>query len=678
MNIIGKIKILLKNNWVELTIFILFISLYAATSSRSIIQGDTGDFLSAAATGGIPHQPGYPLYSLISRIAFLVPFGNPAWQVNLLSAIFASFALVFTYKTIKTIMNSVLSAIFGTLSLGIYQSFWFYALVAEIHILQVLLLSMLFYYLVLLIKTKSVKYLYFSAFVFGLGVSNNHTVIFTIPGIVLVLILLREQINLKNYIIVVLSSLLGLLPYGYLAWIAYLNPITKWGTINNLGSFLSFFFRSQYGTFNWEVTNYWGPFIYSSFVHFFVSIFTTSWYLLPFFVISLLYLVKKNIYYWLFLIGFVFVGPFYYLLMDSPILSVTVAANSEQYLSYSFFFFSILAAFGLNIILKKYKSRKTWIVCTLVVLFFVIPFIYNLPKVRLDDNHLTEIYTKFQLSEIPENSIFITSGDSPYLQILYWQYVTGYRKDVTVISYSLLNKSWYRDSLEQEHPELGDLFDSNALIYNKLCNKYAANDKLFISPMNSVLDTLFQANCKIIPYGLITKVVPKNKIPDIQQIKNFNDKEWNRFTQLLPPLNTFADQYSRSRETLFRFSEHFSFLGSYYVNEGKSGWALNAFQEARLISPDEVNSIIGEAGLLYKDGRTTDAIKILEEGVKREPSISQLYQNLGVYYLEVLRKDKAYENFKKYLSFNPTDDPDILSIKNFISSYETSPLIKLP
>jgi tetratricopeptide (TPR) repeat protein len=196
--------------------------------------------------------------------------------------------------------------------------------------------------------------------------------------------------------------------------------------------------------------------------------------------------------------------------------------------------------------------------------------------------------------------------------------------------------------------------------------------------MNSVLDTLFQANCKIIPYGLITKVVPKNKIPDIQQIKNFNDKEWNRFTQLLPPLNTFADQYSRSRETLFRFGEHFSFLGSYYINEGKSGWALNAFQEARLISPDEVNSIIGEAGLLYKDGRTTDAIKILEEGVKREPSTSQLYQNLGVYYLKILRKDKAYENFKKYLSFNPTDDPDIPSIKNFISSYETNPLIKLP
>ncbi len=50
--------------------------------------------------------------------------------------------------------------------------------------------------------------------------------------------------------------------------------------------------------------------------------------------------------------------------------------------------------------------------------------------------------------------------------------------------------------------------------------------------------------------------------------------------------------------------------------------------------------------------------------------ISQIYKNLGVYYLKILRQDKAYENFKKYLSFNLTDNPDLLNISTFITFYE--------
>lgn len=672
MNISGKIKILLKGNWVELIIFIISLSLYVLTSSRSIVQGDTGEFLFVAVTGGVPHQPGYPLYSLISRIAFLLPLGNPAWQVTLLSAIFASLATVFTFKIIKTITNSIPSALFGALSLGTYQSFWFYALVAQIHILQVLLLSLLFYFLVLLSKTKNVKYLYLSSFIFGLGVSNNHSIIFTVPSLILAVIFFRKQITLKRLLINGFISLLGLLPYVYLVWVESLKPPLNWGGIYNLGSFLTFFFRTNYGTFNWSVQAPWAPFIYSPFIHFFVSIWGTSWYILPFLAASLFYLAKKNINYWLFFLGLIFMGPFFYLLMNNALRSVIDDANSEQYLSYPFFFISILAALGLNLILTKYKLRKTWLFSILVVLFFITPLVYNLPKVRLDNNQLTEVTTKFQLSELPENSILFAVGDNPYLPSMYWQYVMGYRKDITIVAFSLLSTSWYRDSLRLQHPELADILNSNSLNYSTLCEKYAAKGNLFISPWYTEFDVFFQDNCKIIPYGLVAKVVPANKVPNIQDIKDFNDEEWAKFTRLLPPLNTFSDQYSRGRETLFDLSEQHNYYGLYYLNENRPDWALKKFQEARKISPDETNSIVGESTLLYKNGKIAEVISILEDGIKRNPTTFQLYKNLAILYQKTNRPDKAYENFKKYLSFNPVDDTDVSNIKIFISSYENN------
>lgn len=59
---------------------------------------DCGEFIAVAATLGIPHPPGTPLYLLISRIFTLIPlFADISARVNFLSALSSAFTAMFGY-----------------------------------------------------------------------------------------------------------------------------------------------------------------------------------------------------------------------------------------------------------------------------------------------------------------------------------------------------------------------------------------------------------------------------------------------------------------------------------------------------------------------------------------------------------------------------------------------------
>ncbi len=53
---------------------------------------DAGDFVTASALLGVPHPTGFPLYTLLGKLAALVPFGPIAFRLSLLSGVFAGVA----------------------------------------------------------------------------------------------------------------------------------------------------------------------------------------------------------------------------------------------------------------------------------------------------------------------------------------------------------------------------------------------------------------------------------------------------------------------------------------------------------------------------------------------------------------------------------------------------------
>jgi len=76
-------------------LFVLSLGLYVRTLAPSVVDifSDTLEFQLVGPTLGIAHETGYPLYTLLSWLfARLMPLGDAAFRVNLLSAVCAALA----------------------------------------------------------------------------------------------------------------------------------------------------------------------------------------------------------------------------------------------------------------------------------------------------------------------------------------------------------------------------------------------------------------------------------------------------------------------------------------------------------------------------------------------------------------------------------------------------------
>jgi len=62
---------------------------------------DGGDLVTAVARGSIPHPPGFPTYLLLGELFIRLPWGNPAWRLNLMSAVLAAGAAGLTAAAVS-------------------------------------------------------------------------------------------------------------------------------------------------------------------------------------------------------------------------------------------------------------------------------------------------------------------------------------------------------------------------------------------------------------------------------------------------------------------------------------------------------------------------------------------------------------------------------------------------
>jgi hypothetical protein len=138
-----------KHNYITgWAIFVLTSIVYLYTMQPNLSFWDCGEFAACAYTLSVPHPPGAPLWTLIGRVATILPIGsNPAVKINTMSAVSSGFTVMFLYLVLVMVIKSWkgepkhrwdaftifgASAI-GALSYAFCDSFWFNALEAEVY-----------------------------------------------------------------------------------------------------------------------------------------------------------------------------------------------------------------------------------------------------------------------------------------------------------------------------------------------------------------------------------------------------------------------------------------------------------------------------------------------------------------------------------------------------------------
>jgi hypothetical protein len=170
---------------------------YVRTLAPGVVAGNSGEFQYVAAILGIPHSTGYPLYTLLGKAFTLLPVGNVAYRVNLLSAVAAALAVAAVYALALRLTGRRLLSGAMALSFAFAASFWSAALIAEVHTLNVAFIAL---DVVLLLRWGSRQRLLprpvvawpelrFFALAYGLSLAHHRMSILLVPAVAAYIVL---------------------------------------------------------------------------------------------------------------------------------------------------------------------------------------------------------------------------------------------------------------------------------------------------------------------------------------------------------------------------------------------------------------------------------------------------------------------------------------------------------
>lgn len=160
----------------------------------------------------------HPLYYIVALGAKMLPVGTFGYRANLVSAFAGAVAVANLYLLVRLWLGRNFPAIIAATTLAVSHTFWQHASIAETYTLWTALFVAELVVLLHYSRTRQRSYLYALGLLNGLAIAVHMLAV--IPGlcyVVLLLVLLgRRAIRLKEAALVVVFWMIGALPYEYL------------------------------------------------------------------------------------------------------------------------------------------------------------------------------------------------------------------------------------------------------------------------------------------------------------------------------------------------------------------------------------------------------------------------------------------------------------------------------
>jgi dolichyl-phosphate-mannose-protein mannosyltransferase len=240
--------------WAEAFAGLAVLAVYLRTLAPTVVGGDSGELVTVAATLGVAHPPGYPLYTLLAHAFTWLPFGGVPARVNLLSAVCGALAAALACRAVRRATGEAWSGVLAAGALAFSPLVWPYAVTAEVFPLNDLFVAALALCAVEAERTDepAVRRRALAAFAFlaGLAAANHHTIVFVAAPFA-VYLLARNRALLAPRLVLALAAAAaaGASPYLYLPWAAARGPAIAWGDPSSGAGFLAHVLRREYGTF---------------------------------------------------------------------------------------------------------------------------------------------------------------------------------------------------------------------------------------------------------------------------------------------------------------------------------------------------------------------------------------------------------------------------------------------
>jgi hypothetical protein len=391
------------NRWIQqIFLFVLCLGILLLTMVPTIYTLDSAEFTVGAATLGIVHGPGYPLYLVLAHATTWLPVGDIAYRVNLFSALCLALTAPCLYGLLDDIVQDRWIALCVTLCALWSRSIWLTGLFAEVYGPQLLTLAACGWWLAHGYRAQvSTSMALLGGLLVGLTLAMAPSSVFFVFGLVIVFLKLRiswrDRILAAGVSLIVFVVPLIYFPIRYAAQPDFnlagvYNAEGQFkavdlGQISNIiwllrgGQFDSLFFANGFfplGAFLRTIRWLWANYLGMGLILGFIGCFT-------------LYRTKRGLL-WIWLL---FTLPYVYF------YSTYGAPDRQMMMGPFYLLWTVPIAYGLQWGLSSAQRRQKMIT---LLLLPIILLAVNFPLLDLSDEHHIRTYSQTLLDGLPPNA----------------------------------------------------------------------------------------------------------------------------------------------------------------------------------------------------------------------------------------------------------------------------------
>jgi hypothetical protein len=175
---------------------------------------DTGEFQTVGPVLGTAHPPGFPAYVVLGWLASVVlqPFGEPAFRMNLLSALLVAATAGTIVILVQVLSGRTAVAIVAGMAFALTPLAWRIATRADPHALHVLLVALVLVALVAWERDRVAgsgdRWLLVASALFGVSLANHTLTLLLVPGIGLYVVAVDRGVLRRRRLVAMCAALI--------------------------------------------------------------------------------------------------------------------------------------------------------------------------------------------------------------------------------------------------------------------------------------------------------------------------------------------------------------------------------------------------------------------------------------------------------------------------------------
>ena len=613
--------------------------IYLVTICPTVYLGDSGELTAAAFSLGIPHNSGYPLYSLLGKIFCLIPIGNIGFRINFMSSCFAVLTIWLVHSIIFKLTSSSISSFVGSLALAFIPIFWMSTVSAEVYSLHAFFVVLLIRLLWWWDENKAFYRLALMMFIAGLSFGNHMQTVMLAPAIFFIIVSADRKILFKfsHFTTLSIFFILGLSLYIYLPIRTNAGASIAWGEPNTLNSFLelvtakahregyvftknTFAYLSRIKEMLWMICGQLGVFLIFALLGGIVSK-SVRW------IIFLGGIILFDLFYTVFL-NIISLEITLFLIPTSVVIAILIGLGSAKILEIGKYFH------GIGHITQK-------MIMIVLCVLPIIPFLFHFNLCNQGRNYIAFELLVNMFRTVDNHGILFVDGDNYVFSATYGRIAERMREDVAIYDrQNIVFKMPYLG--ENDEYFFGTWKKVRGILEEQILDKKMPQG-VFYAVFNPS-SVLIPDSYYLIPFGVLDRVIWKHDTLDRNRLM----KIWEYYS-----VEALNDNFEMDYLTRQVCANYYFRRGRYYIINGRTSLGLKYLKMASQIGYND-DMIHSDLAVFYTNyGYYQEALKELEKALVFHDDLSGIYNNWGYYYSKLGDDTEAIESFQKAIKLNP-------------------------